>query len=88
MNITLGSTLLSRLKKLKKMIKKGDEPKLFKKRCKNVKGIIQEMILQGVSKWEFIHDYEGRQKRINKYLKEKKVILKKHKKKKKKRDAD
>ncbi len=85
MNITLDSALLSRLKKLKKMIRKGDEPKPFRKRCKTVKGILSVMIAESVSKWEFIHDYPGREQRREKFLKEKKHLLKNRKKKNKKK---
>lgn len=76
MNITLDTALLNRLKKLKKMIRKGDEPKQFKKRCKAVKGIINQMIVESVGKWEFIHDDVGRKKRAKKFKKEKKKLLK------------
>lgn len=76
MKVTVNGSLLSRLKKLKKMIRKGDEPKPFKRQCKSVDGIIQAMILEGVGKWEFIHDYPGRKRRRKEYKEKKKKLLK------------
>ena len=73
MNIPVDKKLLKRLKILCRVIKRNkNEPKKFRKLCKNAKLLASVMLKSCIISWEFIHDEQGREVRLEKHKKRKK----------------
>ncbi len=81
MNIKISSKLLKRLKKIRKLIKRnktdGKVFKKFKKKCKTIPGLIEQIIQNEVGPWEWRYDDKARKIRREKFLKLKKKKRKK-----------
>ena len=81
MNIKISSKLLKRLKKVRKIIKRnktdGKVFKKFKKKCKTIPGLVEQIVLDQVVAWEWRYDDKARKIRRKKILKLKKKKKKK-----------